>query len=188
MPLTSQEAAETLRDIDQTTGRSAKAYGYSIGSPHLILWGVIWSIGYGLVALRLDPTRFPASTYAFPVLAALGIAGSLLIGWRMRAGSATHYDWRHLATVAAVAVFVTAIFAIIPLKGEQIGAFFPLLAALFYAIVGIWTKGTRMIVLGACIAAVALFAFFAQPAYFAIWMAIAGGGGLIVGGFWLRNV
>lgn len=188
MPLTSKEAADTLRDIDRTARRSAKAYGYSAGSPHLILWGVIWAIGYGTFALHPDTTRYPALVYAWPILSVIGLIGSFWIGSRIRPATATRFNWRFAATVVAVMAFIFAVFAVMPPKGEQMGVFFPLLVGLFYTLIGIWTKGARMIVLGAAVAALTLFAYFVEPAQFALWMAAVGGGGLILGGIWLRSV
>ena len=188
MPLSSQQAAEALRDIRRTERRSANAYGYAAGSPHLILWGAIWAIGYGVVALHPDTAQYPALVYTWPALSALGIASSFWIGRRMRPVGTSRFDWRYTGTLAAVMAFVFAVFAVMPPSGDQMGAFFPLLAALFYALIGIWTKGVRMIVLGGAIATLTLFAFFAEPGLFALCMAVIGGGGLMLGGVWLRSV
>ena len=186
MPLSSNEAAEMLRDIDRTTRRSANAYGYSAASPHLILWGVIWIVGYGATALQ---PHSPALQAVWPGLCLVGAGGSFWIGWRMRPASAAGHDWRYVATFAAIVLFVFALFSIMPpTNGVQMGAFFPLLASLFYALIGIWAKGARMILLGMAIAALTLFGFFALRSQFALWMAAVGGGGLILGGLWLRSV
>ena len=50
MTLSSNEAADALRDIAAAETRSQRAYGYQRGSPFLILWGILWAIGYGLTA------------------------------------------------------------------------------------------------------------------------------------------
>jgi hypothetical protein len=183
MPLSNNEAAETLRDISRTERRSASAYGYSTSSPHLILWGVIWAIGYGIDALH------PQWSVAWLSLVVLGSLGSFWIGWRTKPASATQADWRYAATFIAVALFISALFAVLPPHTNvQMGAFFPILVSLFYALIGIWTKGRRMIVLGITLAALTLFGFYELPAQFALWMAAVGGGGLILGGIWLRTV
>src|SRR5258707_9565070 len=46
MPLTPNEAASALRDIEQTRRRSGEAVGYRIAAPYFILWGVVWAAGY----------------------------------------------------------------------------------------------------------------------------------------------
>lgn len=189
MPLTSTEAADALRDINRTARRSANAYGYNVAAPHLMLWGVIWAIGYGFTALNPQAGQHSWLAWAWPALSLAGVAGSFYMGWRMRAAAASGFDWRTLSTFVAVFAFIIALFNVVPPSSNaQIGAFFPLLASLFYALVGIWTRGARLIVLGIVVAALTLFAYFTEPAHFAEIMAVVGGGGLILGGFWLRSV
>src|SRR5258707_14879961 len=48
MMLSPQDAAGALRDIEAAQARSAKLHGYARSSPQLLLWGVLWAIGYGL--------------------------------------------------------------------------------------------------------------------------------------------
>jgi len=183
MPLNPSEAADALRDIARTERRSSSAYGYRLASPHLILWGVVWAAGYG--AMSVDPKW----SVFWPALSLAGVAGSFLIGWRMRSAGNAAFEWRYAATLVAVFVFIAAIFAIMPPKNDlQISAFFPLLTALLYALVGIWTRGLRMLVAGFAIAALTVAGYFCFPTHFLPWMAVVGGGGLILGGIWLRSV
>ena len=181
MPLSSDEAAETLRDIDRTERRSANAYGYRAGAPHLILWGVIWAIGYGINDFR------PQWSAAWIPLVIAGTIGSFWIGAHTRPENAK-YDWRFTATLAAVIAFVSALFAIMPPHTDiQTAAFFPVLVSLFYMLMGIWTKGARIFVLGVAVGALTMVAYFKAPQQFSLWMAAVGGGGLILGGLWLRT-
>jgi hypothetical protein len=183
MPLSSNEAAQTLRDITDTERRSASAYGYNTASPHLILWGVVWAVGYGIDYAR------PNWGAAWIPLVIAGSLGSFWIGWRMKPTASRKSDWRSGATALAVVLFVSAIFAILPPHSNmQTGAFFPILVSLFYALIGIWLRAPRMMVLGAAVATLTMFGFFELPAQFAIWMAVVGGGGLMLGGIWLRTV
>jgi hypothetical protein len=75
-----------------------------------------------------------------------------------------------------------------PRTDAQVSAFFPILVALFYALVGIWVRGTRVLFAGFVVAALTLGGYFLLPQIFPLWMAVVGGGALIVGGFWLRSV
>jgi hypothetical protein len=45
-----------------------------------------------------------------------------------------------------------------------------------------------MVLAGVVVAALTLIGFFGLPQYFLLWMAVVGGGALILGGFWLRSV
>ena len=182
MPLTHVEARDALRDIQRTGRASATTYGYGRASPHLIVWGIVWALGYGICWFA------PQYGVVWPPLVLLGVAASTWLGWQAKP-SGTPYDWRYLTTSLAVLAFILALFAVMPPRTDaEISAFFPLLVALFYAIVGIWTRGTRLLVAGIVVAALTLAGFFFLPRYFTLWMAVVGGGGLILGGFWLRSV
>jgi hypothetical protein len=181
MPITRDEAANALRDITQTERRSGEAYGYQRAAPHLIVWGVVWAIGYSLSYLQ------PHWQLTWPVLTVGGVAASFWIGSRARGKSGG--GGKAFGTLIAIVAFIAALFSVLPPHtGAQIGAFFPLLAALFYALIGIWGGGNRLIVLSVLIAALTLVGFFYLPIYFPLWMAVVGGGGLILGGLWLRSV
>jgi hypothetical protein len=88
-----------------------------------------------------------------------------------------------------VFAFIAAVFVILPPSNDaQISAFFPTVVALFYCLIGIWTRGTRLVFAGIAVAALTLGGYFLLPQYFTLWMAVAGGGALILGGIWLRTV
>lgn len=188
MTIQPQEAADALRDIEQAQRDSATAYHYQRFSPHLFLWGAIWIVGYALTYFR------PTVSLAWVVLVPLGLIGSFWMGIRdagtrasSRAGAAS--GWRYGATAVAVFLFIAALFAILPPKsGEQVGAIIPVLVALFYALIGVWTHGTRIALLGFLLGALTLAGYFWLPQYFALWMAGVGGGALILGGVWLRRI
>ena len=183
MPISQAEAQDALRDIQRTGRASATSYGYRHGAPHLFIWGVVWILGYGLTWLR------PQYGATWPVLIVAGSIASFWVGWKYRAAKAKVYDWRYAETALAAFVFIVAIFAVMPPRtGVQAGAFFPILIALLYSLVGIWTRGGRMLVTGIVLAALTLGGYFLLRQYFIPWMAVVGGGGLILGGFWLRSV
>jgi hypothetical protein len=193
MPVSPSEAQGALRDITKAERTSAKAYGYRNASPHLIIWGIVWAIGYGVSYAKPQP--FCASSCLdpmatlWPVLIVIGCIASFWIGWKSRSSVATGYDWRYPVSALAIFAFIAAIFAVMPPRDPvQIGAFFPILVALFYTLVGIWTRGARMLIAGIAVAALTLGGYFLLPQYFLLWMAVVGGGALILGGFWLRTV
>jgi hypothetical protein len=185
MTLSPNEAADTLRDIAAIETRSQRVYGYHRASPFLILWGILWVVGYGLTAVW--PQRGNAVWIA---ILAIGLAATFAIGSR---GSAK-VDARGIRR-AAIAnsrwvfpAIISSTFAVMgPVSGRQIGAFIPLVVAAGYALRGIWA-GARFVVAGAVIATLVLGGFFLLPAYFELWMAGVGGGALILAGFWFRGV
>ena len=183
MPMSPTEAAQTLKAIENTQGRSASAYGYSMAAPHLILWGAIWVIGYGVPWLL--PGRLP---WIWLPLVVIGMVGSFAIGMTLRPKAADKSDPRFWQTFVAIFLFVWAQFAVLP-KFDllQAAVYFPILVALMYALMGIWTRGARMTVLVAAIGVLTLVGYFLLPQLLLPWMTIVGGGGLIVGGLWLRK-
>jgi len=182
-PLSPNEAADALRDISKTELRSAKAYGYRMTSPHLFLWGAIWLAEYA--GFYFDPHK----SWLFSALSLVGLVGSFIIGWWMKGSRGTYTSWRYFATVVLAFLFVTALFAIIPpTTAKQMGAFFPLLVALLYCLMGIWGNALRMGVTGLALGTITLVGYFYFPATFMLWMAIAGGGALMLGGLWMRSV
>jgi pheromone shutdown protein TraB len=187
MPLSREQAQDVLRDVEQTARRSASAHGYEAASPYLFLWGVIWMVAYG--ASDLAPREI--GEWAWPVLGTIGWVGSMAVGQRHKsanaAGTKTWLRW--LLVFVAYAVFAVGVGAIMrPTSDAQIGAFIPMIVALTYALVGIFFNATRLIVAGAAIAALTLGGYFYLPSHFGLWMALVGGGALILAGLWMRQV
>jgi hypothetical protein len=182
MPITQQEAAQALKDITRTERRSVSLQGYQMSWPHLVLWGIIWFVGYGAMAVHVT---WP---YLWPVLAVSGSAGSFIIGYLLSRGRQKGMDWRYFTTFLAIVFFIFALLSIIPPHSDaQYGAFFPILVSLYYALIGIWTRGMRMLVLAILLALSTLGAFFYLQQEFELVMAGVGGVGLVLGGLWLRG-
>lgn len=184
MAIPHEEAADALRNIEQAQRESATAYHYRKFSPHLFLWGAIWIAGYAVTYIR------PTASLIWAPLVAIGIVASFWMGARgASTGAGATHGRRYGATALAIFLFITALFAIFPPKsGAQTAAFFPILVALFYALVGIWTGGTRIVLLALALGALTVGGYFWLPQYFLLWMAAVGGGALILGGVWLRRV
>jgi hypothetical protein len=185
MPISTQEAAETLQEIARTQRRASILRGYERGAPHLILWGIIWALGYGTCDLA------PAlANPAWLLLDIAGMTGSFLIGRAAAAGktgATTAYGARFAALGFTALAFVIATYYILqPHDSAQFGAFPALFIALIYTVIGIW-RGSRWavagIVLGVC--TVGGYAFLRE--HFMLWMAVVGGGTLILTGLWLRR-
>ena len=184
MSLSSKEASETLSDVEHASRRSAQAFGYRKASPHLILWGLVWLIGYSATDLR------PADAgLIWLVLVVAGSAISFFLGrsnGRSRAGAAN--SWRALGLVAIVLAFIGATVAIFGhVSGMQVGVFTPILVGAIYAGMGLWL-GLRFVVTGLAIIALTLGGYFYLPEHFLLWMAFVAGGGLILAGIWLRKI
>jgi hypothetical protein len=185
MSLTPNEAATALRDIETTERRSASARSYKSTSPFLILWGLLWAVGYGTTEL--------APQFTNPVWLGVTIAGAIastIIGMRVKDGGTAErkFDWRIFTVWIASLVFLSAIFTVVgPVSGAQMGAVIPLVIAWAYVALGAWA-GPRIMIIGVALGALTLLGYFEWPQHFAGWMAVVGGGTLIGTGFWLRRV
>jgi hypothetical protein len=70
---------------------------------------------------------------------------------------------------------------------RQLGAFWPLYFMLFYMLAGLWF-GYAFVAIGLGISALTLIGFFYIGEAFPLWMAFVNGGGLILGGLWMRRI
>lgn len=179
-----QEAAKALKEIAHAERHSGQALRYQKASPHLFLWGLIWIVGYAVTYAR------PHWYFLWIVLTVIGVVGSFSLGQTgERKVSRRSFGWRYAATFMALFLFIEALFAILPPRSSlQIDAFFPLLVAICYVLLGIWTRTTRVALLGLALGLLTLGGYFWFQHYFPLWMAGVGGGALILGGFWLRRV
>jgi hypothetical protein len=182
MTLSSEQASQALREVEAVSHRSGQLYQYQRFAPMLVLWGVIWLIGF-------------AMTHFFPTLASrlwialdvIGIAGCMYLGGKGKQEASNSIAWRWLGSIAAILVFYIVILNIFqPFSGQQSAALIALIVALFYVLGGIWI-GVRLAITGIAMAALTVVGFYLFPAYFFLWMAVVGGGALMLAGLWLRT-
>jgi hypothetical protein len=179
MAVTPQDAAAALREIEETQARSTTLRGYQHAAPHFLIWGVVWIVGYGLS----DVFRGHANAI-WGVLVPIGLVAGLFV----KRDASRAVSWRYAATAVATLLFFAATFFVMwPVSGRQISAFIPLVVALLYVLGGIW-GGRRYVVAGIAVAALTLVGFVWLSTHFLLWMAIVGGGALILAGLWLRRV
>jgi len=124
------------------------------------------------------------------VLDVIGVTGSYVLGRAAAANvpiASKNYGVRFFALAVTLFAFISATYFIMrPNSVAQFGAFPALLLAAIYTAVGIW-RGVRWAVSGVILGVftVAGFALFRE--HFMLWMAAAGGGALLLTGFWLRR-
>src|SRR5438067_2234078 len=137
--ISTQQAAEALREAASTEKRSAEAFHYSLAAPYCFVWSVVWLLGYGAEALV--PRSHPAWMWIgwwWMGLSIGGAAASVVIGQGQNArrpGSA----WRTGMLFVIIWLFTLALFVVLhPRSDLQVGAYFPLLFSAIYASVGLW--------------------------------------------------
>jgi hypothetical protein len=179
----SKQATEALTDIDSIVGRVRQSRIYNFSSLMLIMWGALVFAGY-------------VTSYIWPrtgglhwiVLDVIGLAGSLAIGasTRQRAGVNT-FNTRFLAAFVLFAVFGCILsIGVGHLRPRQMDAFWPIYFMMVYTIAGLWF-GYAFVAIGVGITALTLVGYFFAGDWFNLWMAVADGGGLMLGGLWMRR-
>lgn len=192
MTLSGGEAASALADIENVQRRTNVAAGYALASPHLIAWGAVWLVGYAACGV-LPVARW---SLAWLPLILIGISASILFG--LQAGAltrsrATGSSWKGIAVRSVGgAIALTACLSCIELflkpAGPDAYLVLPaLVLGLVYALVGLVTL-PRYFWIGAAVFAATMVGYWLVRPFLPFWIAGAGGGGLILGGLWLRKV
>lgn len=186
MSLSSEEAAASLNQVAEASRRSSQLYFYHCSSPHLILWGIIWILGYGGTGL------FPRySLHWWLALIAVGVVGGVIINRRRKTDrySTGPYAWRMAALWLLILFFVFATYAILnPTQGNQLCAYPALVTGCAYVAVGLW-RGMRYVISGVAVIALTLVGFFYIHGLIptCLWFAVVGGGAMILTGLWFRR-
>lgn len=183
--ISKSEAAAALREADRVQRRTHLGSAYARASPHLLLAGLIWVAGYVTTGF----TRPEQWASIWGPLALLGVLGSAVIAYvshRPASGdpaARTVQASRILWLTATMMAFVASTFLLFQPREPLPYLVFPaLLMALVYVLVG--SLGLpRFRWIGAGMFALLLVGRDS----IAFWVAAAGGGGLILGGLWLRR-
>lgn len=179
-----EEAARALRDAEDAADRSQTAAGYQNASHYLVLWGVIWTLGNVAAFLRMSH-----GTYVFTALMLAGTVGSVLIGRRTPAvgGQRRSSAVRALTISGAMVLFSFGVGRVAEIRSFATAeAVICMALGAAYMVMGTFI-GWRLAAVGAIqMIAVILGWTYAREQFF-LWMALAGGGGLILGGLWLRK-
>jgi hypothetical protein len=180
----SKQAADALSDINNVVRRVRQSLIYDLASQIMIMWGVL--VFAGNVATFLWPRYGGYIWIGVDVLGALGTAVLSALGNR-RTGVRT-FDLRMLAAFLLFFAFGIFCSGVLGHFGpRQMGAFWPIYFMLFYILAGLWF-GRAFVAIGLGITALTLIGyFFVAGAAFLLWMAAVNGGGLILGGFWMRR-
>ena len=178
-----QQASEALADINDVVRRVRQSRIYNLASLMLIMWGVLVFAGY--LVTYLSPRH---AGYGWMAVYATGLAGTIAISPlnRARTGVRT-FDIRMLAAFVLFMLFGIFVSAWLGhFSPRQISTFWPIYFMLFYTIAGLWA-GYAFVAIGLSIIALTLVGYFFIGSAFDLWMAFVNGGGLLLGGFWMRR-
>jgi hypothetical protein len=179
-----REAAEALNDIEQMVQRVRQSRTYDIASRMMILWGVL--VFAGNIATFAAP-RYGG--YIWIAVNAAGALGSIAVSMFQFPGAGGRgFDIRMALAFVLVFAFGLLCSTVFGHFGpREMGAFWPIYFMLFYCLGGLWF-GRAFVAIGLGISVLTLIGYFlATGGAFLWWMAVANGGGLILGGLWMRR-
>jgi hypothetical protein len=180
-----KEAAEALNDIAQIVQRVRRSRTYDIASQMMILWGVL--VFAGNIATFVSPRYVP---YIWIGVNTLGALGSIAVSvFRFPGAGGPGFDARMAVAFLLFFAFGLLCSTVLGHFGpREMGAFWPIYFMLFYCMAGLWF-GQAFIAIGLGITALTLIGyFFVTAAAFLLWMAAVNGGGLVLGGLWMRRI
>lgn len=179
MNISKREAQESLNEIESVISQIRRDIAHGNNSYLLIMWGFIWMIGFS------GTQFFPKQAGWFWLVLDL-IAG--MASWMIMRKSAHQRPNGRRVGLAWLILFGYILLwaALIHPDGVKGMAFFSTLPMCGYVICGLWL-GRFWIWLGLIVTALTLLGLFLLPAWFALWLAITGGGSLIISGLFIRK-
>lgn len=177
--ITPEQAQEMLAEIKQTQERSRQFIGYWRSGVFIQLWGIIWFASY------LGCYFFPENSgWIWLAGDSCGALGSVLLGLRQPSSSGDS-GRKFTAAFAIVIVFGVLVSSLIN-RPEAVALFWNCLFMTLYMLIGIW-EGRRWFWLGATLFVLSVLTYWTLLPWFNLVMAVLGGGGLFLGGTWMRR-
>ena len=182
MSISRNDALAALHDVERAEARSLDARVYRTSGIQLIGWGVVWMVGYGLGGLQ---PRWAG--VAWPLLLLAGVVFSFMaVRLRVNSGRAS-VGWRWAVTGLGICLFFMGTYAVFPLSSPASAAAFPALVVAFaYAVLGGW-RFTRFLLIAAAVFILTMVGVFYLRDVLDYWLAVVGGGALVLGGAWLMR-
>lgn len=181
--LSPDEAAALLSQVESARATMRHVIREHRGHYHLWIWGAAWMVMPLLAYFGGDQ-----NARYFPLVCIVAGALSFLAGFSQTKQIRRPANLRFGAVLLTVWSFA-ALFPFvlrIELEVRSLYANCCLVAMQSYVVAGLWTD-SYLLWLGVAVAALILGGFFFFPALFWIWMAVFGGGTLIVTGFYVRH-
>ena len=183
-----QDAMDDLKAIRQIMERVRRTSD-GFGGWFMVLWGVIWFLGFTGTHILLYLQREDAINWLWTPLNALGVLGSVWLGIRMaqraRTKSSTLWVplllyWLALAAFDGVLIWQLRLYT----NGRHMALLIVLTIALGYIQFGLFTHWS-ISAIGLFLGLLAVVLVTWLPAYFNLGFAVLGGGALIGGGLWI---
>jgi len=182
MGLSPQDALAALNDVEAADIRARASQANRAGAPYLILWGAVWVVGYVLSGL-LAPWQIG---WMWLGVSLCGFAAMFLLPRRQGAGRAFQGQTIAITTMAIGAFIAATYWVMRPTQGAQYLAYPALMVGLVYTLMGS-IRRARIMWVGMAIFALTVAGYAFLRPVLPFWLAAVGGGGLILGGLWMRQ-
>ena len=184
MTIDPQQAAAALGEIAGVEQRTRRVLVYGQVGLIMMLWGVLDALGY--VSEHFQPRHAARIWLAVNGIGLLATVVLTRLGPRLDGAAARGrlVIWALLVLIGYGLVWSLLLGNFTP---RQLGAFWSTLFMCGYVLLGLWL-GRAFIVLGLAVTALTLIGYFWLGPWFQLWMAAVDGGGLILGGLWLRRL
>ena len=187
MNISPDEAEEALAVIHRMTKKTRHSFASSGAYIFLMVTGVIWLVGF----LSTQFLTGEIVAYIWTGMSLLGIALSILLGARMGPrvrGPSTAASAKRAVIFWLLLVFygIAAIAIARPTDGKQVTMLIILFIMIGQLAMGLFLSFSS-VWWALPITALALIGYFLLPDIFYLWMAILGGGGMIVLGLYIRS-
>lgn len=187
MNITPSEAEEALASIQKIMKKTRHSISSSGAYKFLILWGVTWLIGF------LNSQFLPGDLAGNIWIGLDIIAGfiSAFIGIRLNRGirsSSPSTTGKRIGLFWLILFLYCFLFILIanPIDGKQLAMYIILVVTLGWIAMGLLLSFVS-VWWGLALVALACLGYFFLPGIFFLLMAILGGGGMIVLGFYIRD-
>jgi hypothetical protein len=193
---TPDEARASLAEVDHVLAQTRHAIRQGVSAPLLILWGCIW-----MVADTTTQFYPQAMSWLWSVLDLVGILGWVWIFRCQRHRVKSSRGWRYGAFWGILFFYAVLWMNLLvpvdwPKTNQEWIAFEPMFRRLTtymhtvpmfaYVIGGLWLD-PFFIWLGAVVTALIVFGFCFVQEYFYLWLAVTGGGALVVSGVFIKK-
>jgi len=183
MNISRDEAQESLNAIHQVSDQTRKSIARGATPLHLILWGIIWFIGF----LASHFIHNHIDGWIWIGLVGVGTLISAYIGFRfgekVRIPGNKHF---FIIPAALIIYCLLLIWVAKPTSEQQASTIIVVFLMFGYVIMGVLIEKAALWV-GLITTALALIGYFLFPAYYNLWMAFLAGGTLTVSGLYIQR-
>lgn len=183
MNVSPDEARSALAAVREVEERARRAIGLAGGGPIVMIWGVVWLIGYLGGYFLVDEQK----GILWGLVDLLGIAGTLFVVSRLTRrvrdpiGPRIGLLWLLLILYGSLWIWIAR-----PESGLEIGMLAATMAMFGYVVLGLWIDLVFLwIGLGVTVLSIALYLL--APETFEIWMGLLGGGALLLSGAYIHR-